>query len=243
VDLHTLLPLGELAIAGALLHDDAHLAPSLDDAHAVLGALGEPSTWALSLQWALTQAAVAAARRAEAQSRARALQEAANGPFPAALAAGARAWVQVRWGVVDQEAAIDAARGLAAAGLPWEGAKLAGQAAAHSAERGAAAALHACARELFRHTDQGEADPSPGPHRETADGVAPAALDDTALSERELEVGRLILNGLTYRQIGEQLYISAKTVENHVARMRRRLGAESRNELFDQLRALIAAAP
>ncbi len=43
----------------------------------------------------------------------------------------------LRWGVVDQEAAIDAARGLAAVGLPWEGAKLAGQAAAHSNERGA----------------------------------------------------------------------------------------------------------
>ena len=70
---------------------------------------------------------------------------------------------------------------------------------------------------------------------------AATKLHEPLLSERELEVGRLILNGLTYRQIGEQLYISAKTVENHVGRMRRRLGAESRNELFDQLRALVAA--
>ena len=45
VDLHTLLPLGELAVAAALLHDDAHLAPSLDDAQTVLGALGEPVAW------------------------------------------------------------------------------------------------------------------------------------------------------------------------------------------------------
>ena len=51
-------------------------------------------------------------------------------------------------------------------------------------------------------------------------------------------MGRLILAGLTYRQIGEKLYISAKTVENHVARMRRRLGAGTRNELFDRLRAI-----
>ena len=52
VDLHTLLPLGELAVAAALLHDDAHLAPSLDDAQTVLGALGEPVAWTAPLQWA-----------------------------------------------------------------------------------------------------------------------------------------------------------------------------------------------
>ena len=242
VDLHTLLPLGELAVAAALLHDDAHIAPSLDDAQAVLDALGEPVAWSAPLQWARAQAAVAAGRHAEAECHVAALDRVASGPYPAALAAGARAWVQVRWGVVDQEAAIDAARGLAAVGLPWEGAKLAGQAAAHSVERGAAAVLHACARELFRSTDDSEAEQPPAAaDRETAETVTTSTLDDVALSARELEVGRLILNGLTYRQIGEQLYISAKTVENHVARMRRRLGAGSRNELFDRLQALVAA--
>jgi DNA-binding NarL/FixJ family response regulator len=58
------------------------------------------------------------------------------------------------------------------------------------------------------------------------------------LSERELEVGRLILAGLTHKQIGARLFISAKTVEHHVARMKSRLGADGRNELFGRLRKL-----
>jgi len=50
------------------------------------------------------------------------------------------------------------------------------------------------------------------------------------LSNREREVAELVLTGLTYRQIGEKLFISAKTVEHHMARIRRRLGAQSRRE-------------
>ena len=157
VDLHSLLPLGELAVAAALLHDDAHLAPSLDDAQAMLGALGEPVAWTAPLQWARPRLrwSPGGAPRPSATSR---LSGRRAAPDPGALAAAARTWVQLRWGVVDQEAAIDAARGLAAVGLPWEGAKLAGQAAAHSNERGASAALHSCARELFRSTDDSDAD-------------------------------------------------------------------------------------
>ena len=36
------------------------------------------------------------------------------------------------------------------------------------------------------------------------------------LSEREREVAELISTGLTYRQIGQRLFISAKIVEHHV---------------------------
>jgi len=62
------------------------------------------------------------------------------------------------------------------------------------------------------------------------------------LSGREREVAELILTGLTYRQIGERLFISAKTVEHHVARMRQRLGVTSRDELFAQLRVFVEDA-
>jgi DNA-binding CsgD family transcriptional regulator len=51
-----------------------------------------------------------------------------------------------------------------------------------------------------------------------------------------------MLDGLTYKQIGDQLFISAKTVEHHVARMRQRLGCTSRGELLARLRALAADA-
>jgi DNA-binding CsgD family transcriptional regulator len=61
----------------------------------------------------------------------------------------------------------------------------------------------------------------------------------SVLSERELEVGQLILAGLTHKQVGERLFISAKTVEHHMARIRQRLGVGTRNELFDQLRSVI----
>ena len=46
--------------------------------------------------------------------------------------------------------------------------------------------------------------------------------------------------GHTYREIGSRLYISAKTVEHHVSRMRHRLGAGTRSELLARLRAELA---
>ncbi len=60
------------------------------------------------------------------------------------------------------------------------------------------------------------------------------------LSDREREVAELLLLGMPYRDIGAQLFISAKTVEHHVARIRRRLGAESRSEMLSMLRAILA---
>jgi DNA-binding CsgD family transcriptional regulator len=54
-------------------------------------------------------------------------------------------------------------------------------------------------------------------------------------------VAALVLEGLTYKQIGEQLFISAKTVEHHVARMRQRLGSGSRGELFAHLRQIVGS--
>jgi DNA-binding CsgD family transcriptional regulator len=50
-------------------------------------------------------------------------------------------------------------------------------------------------------------------------------------------VARLVVAGQTYREIGAQLFISAKTVEHHVSRIRQRLGASSRSDLLAWLRA------
>ena len=66
-----------------------------------------------------------------------------------------------------------------------------------------------------------------------------AAEPTGALSDREVEVAALVLEGLTYKQIGERLFISAKTVEHHVARMRQRLGSNSRAELMAHLRMIV----
>ena len=70
----------------------------------------------------------------------------------------------------------------------------------------------------------------------------PEEIGDGPLSGREREVAALVLEGLTYKQIGERLFISAKTVEHHVARMRQRLGSGSRGELFAHLRQIVGPA-
>jgi DNA-binding CsgD family transcriptional regulator len=44
---------------------------------------------------------------------------------------------------------------------------------------------------------------------------------------------------MTYKQVGDRLFISAKTVEHHMARMRQRLGSTSRSDLLAQLRHIV----
>ncbi|MFE6001323.1 response regulator [Streptomyces sp. NPDC101230] len=50
----------------------------------------------------------------------------------------------------------------------------------------------------------------------------------SALSERERSVLDLIGEGLTNRQIAERLYLSEKTVKNHISRLLGKLGVERR---------------
>ena len=84
--------------------------------------------------------------------------------------------------------------------------------------------------------------PGARPAVRAADGVPdrPAPPSASRLSEREREVARLVIAGQTYREIGGRLYISAKTVEHHVSRMRQRLGASNRSDLLARLRAELA---
>ncbi len=51
------------------------------------------------------------------------------------------------------------------------------------------------------------------------------------LSEREVEVLRLIAMGHTNKEIGEQLYLSVRTVESHRAHIQQKLGRNTRAEL------------
>ncbi|MCX5010323.1 response regulator transcription factor [Streptomyces sp. NBC_00555] len=63
------------------------------------------------------------------------------------------------------------------------------------------------------------------------DPEAAKAPEDTrlaALSERERAVLELIGDGLTNRQIAKQLYLSEKTVKNHISRLLGKLGVERR---------------
>jgi DNA-binding NarL/FixJ family response regulator len=50
------------------------------------------------------------------------------------------------------------------------------------------------------------------------------------LTQRELEVLKLVADGLTNKEIAEHLFISAKTARNHVANCLLKLGADDRTE-------------
>lgn len=55
------------------------------------------------------------------------------------------------------------------------------------------------------------------------DTATPAASAGAVLSDRELEVVRLIATGMTYKGIGAELFITTRTVESHAARAMRRV--------------------
>ena len=63
-----------------------------------------------------------------------------------------------------------------------------------------------------------------------ASQAAAAASRDTELTEREVEVLRLLAAGYTDREIGEALYISHRTVNAHVAHIFAKLDVHSRAE-------------
>lgn len=59
---------------------------------------------------------------------------------------------------------------------------------------------------------------------------APTSIE--SLSDRELEVFRLFARGLPTREIAEGLFLSIKTVETHLDRVKTKLGLSSSRELF-----------
>ncbi|MFE9959390.1 LuxR C-terminal-related transcriptional regulator [Micromonospora sp. NPDC005299] len=238
VDLFTLLPLGELAVAGARLGDLGRLKPYLREAWLLLDRLGGTALWSAPLHWTGLHAAILTEEPAVADAHVAALLAAADHSRYAAVAAGAATvWVEVLRGVVDPVRVEAAARGLHDAGLCWDAARLAGQAAIRTSDRRAMTALLECARVLQARS----------PARTDGAGDGSAAVADSAtgatryrLSDREHEVAELVLAGLTYREIGDRLFISAKTVEHHVARMRSRLNCANRAELLALLRTIVA---
>lgn len=53
-----------------------------------------------------------------------------------------------------------------------------------------------------------------------------------ALTPREFQVSLLVAEGLTNREVGERLFISATTVRHHLSSVFRKLGINSRFELM-----------
>lgn len=61
------------------------------------------------------------------------------------------------------------------------------------------------------------------------------------LSPRELEVARMLSDGRTNREIADGLFLSPRTVEQHVAKVLRKLGARSRTDVARHLSTYVPA--
>jgi DNA-binding CsgD family transcriptional regulator len=57
-------------------------------------------------------------------------------------------------------------------------------------------------------------------------------VEGFGLSKREAELVPLVLDGLPNAAIGERLFISEKTVENHLTNILRKTGTKNRLQLF-----------
>lgn len=226
-DLFSLDVIGELAVTANRLGLWERIAGKARELGDVVRSLGEPSLWLLPLRWTGLQVALAG-DDVEATTR-RAAEVAAVPPAHPrlrALSTAAQAWVAVLSGTVDPGAVQAAAAELAGLGLAWEASRLTGQAAIRSGDPSVTRSLLESARDLKAALPSGEG------------GEVPVAA--SVLSEREQMVAQYVVDGLTHKEIGAQLYISPKTVEHHVAKIRQKLGASTRAEMLAALRSQLS---
>jgi DNA-binding NarL/FixJ family response regulator len=195
----------------------------------------------------LTRSLLATGRQAEAERAAEAARACADEvalPSAAAMANLAAAAVALDAGepAAATERALAAVVGLEAVEARFDAARareLAGRAFARAGDREHATLeleLAAAAFESFgslRYRNQAERELRRlGRHiyRRTRPGT-PDARGVTALTARELEVARLVVDRKTNPQIAAELFLSQKTVEAHLRNMFRKMDVASRFEL------------
>jgi two-component system, NarL family, response regulator NreC len=95
--------------------------------------------------------------------------------------------------------------------------------------------------EAVRRAAAGETYLNPQLGARLASELPPSPPDD--LTEREVEVLRLLALGHTNAEMGEQLYLSSRTVETHRAHIQHKLQLFTRAELvqYAQQRGLVAS--
>jgi DNA-binding CsgD family transcriptional regulator len=169
---------------------------------------------------------------------------AAHSAFAKALATAGRTWLRVLANHVDTDEVTVAARALSQFGLTWDATRLASQAALQTPDGRVSGAMLQLARDLKQTIALDEApgaEPAATAAASRTPRGGPARPASSRLSDREREVAELLLLGMPYRDIGSQLFISAKTVEHHVARIRTKLGATTRAEFIAALKDVLGA--
>ena len=171
---------------------------------------GNPPLWRVRVHWAEIEAAVGSRNIDLARQAATALKEIGpTGPRLTALVEASAIWIEVLEERCTVETVLATAVDLENSGFSNEASLLVGQAAIRMSAPSDARQLLNRARELR--------------------GAGTTAVIDlnspSGLSEREIEVADLILDGHSYKEIGSRLFISAKTVEHHSSHIRQKLDA------------------
>ncbi len=230
VDLFALLPLGEVLVAAARIEEGYRVSMHRDRAFTLLDRHGSPVLWSAWLHWAAFHAAIVSGDADTAREALHPLAAtAASGRLAQAFAAAGAQWLAVLGGSVEVEAVLAAAELLNRAGLRWDAARLAGQAAVRATDRADMVTLLRAAKQF------------PASSAVTAPASS-AAGEPPVLTSRERDIGRLFVAGHTYKEIGERLHISGKTVEHHMARIRAKLGVSDRRTLATLLGGMLGDA-
>jgi DNA-binding CsgD family transcriptional regulator len=224
-DLFGLVPYPELLVAAARLRESDSIKPARGAVQELLDRLKFPPLWSNLIDWGRIQAAILTDAPDQVREPAQRLSRAATtSPQAKVLAQAGRVWIEVLARRFEPGDVFDAVQQLVEIGNATDGARLASHAAARCDD-----AFHR--RELLdlaRQTNR-------GPRRNGPAGQG--AVDDARLqlTEREVDVALLVVQHLNYREVGERLFLSPRTVENHIARIKRRSGVTHRRELLDLL--------
>jgi DNA-binding CsgD family transcriptional regulator len=229
---HLLVEVGRLAEAAALYRSLGPVAGWRPQAHGILAAYGFGIGVAIALDAA---ADVAALHRLLAPYRGLHVASGAGavayfGPVELWLGVGARYLGLLDDAAADLERAVRACAVGGADGFHAEAQYQLAAVLARRADRGDLARARSLVADAARQASELGMAPiasSAGNLIEELDAAEPP----TPLTRREREVAELVAKGLTSREIGERLYLSERTVQNHVQHILTKLNLSNRSQI------------